>query len=157
MLRCAQAELPGSRMLALLVQLPSPALPAATAQLPALPLLGAPPLLRASPPPLPPAFLPAGTTGGQCPMRKFFGPLGGLLPLSAAGHLQCPSAIIKMRAAVAALKPVRDLRPQVRRAAHAAARARRCLLCRLPRRAYGSSAAAARCGAVGSAAASMSN
>lgn len=50
--------------------------------------------------------------GGQCPLRKFAGPLGGLLPLgAAAGRLQCPPAITKMRAAVAALKPVRDLRP----------------------------------------------
>lgn len=51
--------------------------------------------------------------GGQCPLRKFAGPLGGLLPLGAAvGRLGCPPAIVKMRAAVAALKPVRDLRPQ---------------------------------------------
>ena len=46
-------------------------------------------------------------------MRKFFGPLGGLLPLTASGRLECPSAIVKMRAVVAGLKPVRDLRPQV--------------------------------------------
>lgn len=49
-------------------------------------------------------------------MRRFLGPMGGLLPLAASGKLklQCPSAIIKMRAAVAALKPVRELRPQAR-------------------------------------------
>ena len=38
--------------------------------------------------------------------------VGGLLPLAAGGHLACPAPIVKMRAAVAALKPVRDLRPQ---------------------------------------------
>ncbi|GAB4813761.1 hypothetical protein N2152v2_000807 [Parachlorella kessleri] len=53
-----------------------------------------------------------GGAGGQCPLRKFFGPLGGLLPLTASGRLECPSAIVKMRAVVAGLKPVRDLRPQ---------------------------------------------
>lgn len=38
--------------------------------------------------------------------------LGGLIPLAAGGHMTCPAPIVKMRAAVAALKPVRDLRPQ---------------------------------------------
>ncbi len=48
---------------------------------------------------------PSGTNGwGQV--------LGGLIQLSASGHLQCPAPIVKMRAAVAALKPVRQLRPQ---------------------------------------------
>ena len=45
-------------------------------------------------------------------MRGVFGPLRGLLPLSAAGRLQCPAAITALRAAVAGLKPVRDLRPR---------------------------------------------
>jgi hypothetical protein len=34
------------------------------------------------------------------------------MPLSAAGHVRCPPAVVAMRTAVAALKPVRDLRPQ---------------------------------------------
>lgn len=38
--------------------------------------------------------------------------LGGLVPLAAGGHLQCPTPIVRMRAAIAALKPVRQLRPQ---------------------------------------------
>ena len=38
--------------------------------------------------------------------------LGGLIPLAAKGHLQCPTPIVKMRAAIAALQPVRDLRPK---------------------------------------------
>lgn len=44
-------------------------------------------------------------------MRAYLGPLSALVPLSATGRLQCPPLIIKMRAAVAGLKPVRDLRP----------------------------------------------
>jgi hypothetical protein len=38
--------------------------------------------------------------------------LGGLIPLAAGGHMSCPAPIVKMRAAVAALRPVRELRPQ---------------------------------------------
>lgn len=38
--------------------------------------------------------------------------VGGLIPLSAKGKLQCPRAIVAGRAAVARLQPVRDLRPQ---------------------------------------------
>ncbi|KAL3140876.1 hypothetical protein ABBQ32_005411 [Trebouxia sp. C0010 RCD-2024] len=51
---------------------------------------------------------------GQCPLRKFPGAkiVGGLIPLSAKGKLQCPRAIVVGRAFVARLQPVRDLRPQ---------------------------------------------
>lgn len=38
--------------------------------------------------------------------------VGGLIPLSTKGKLQCPRAIIAGRAFVARLQPVRDLRPQ---------------------------------------------
>ena len=48
-------------------------------------------------------------TGGAPSWKRVF---GGLIPLAAKGHLQCPTPIVKMRAAIAALKPVRDLRPQ---------------------------------------------
>ena len=40
-------------------------------------------------------------------------PLGGLLAMSAKGQLRCPDAIVRMRATVARMKPVRELRPQV--------------------------------------------
>ncbi|DBA87422.1 hypothetical protein WJX77_003989 [Trebouxia sp. C0004] len=51
---------------------------------------------------------------GQCPLRKFPGAqiVGGLIPLSAKGKLQCPRAIVAGRAFVARMQPVRDLRPQ---------------------------------------------
>ncbi|KAK9812716.1 hypothetical protein WJX72_002560 [[Myrmecia] bisecta] len=48
---------------------------------------------------------------GRCPLRKFK-PLGGLIALKSKGQLQCPAAIIKLRAAVARLKPIRELRPK---------------------------------------------
>lgn len=51
-----------------------------------------------------------GGLGG--PAGQFKRMLGGLLPLAAGGHLSCPAPIVKMRAAIASLKPVRDLRPQ---------------------------------------------
>ena len=38
--------------------------------------------------------------------------VGGLIPLSAKGKLQCPRAIVAGRAVVARMQPVRDLRPQ---------------------------------------------
>ena len=38
--------------------------------------------------------------------------VGGLIPLSAKGKLQCPRAIVAGRAFVARLQPVRELRPQ---------------------------------------------
>ena len=38
--------------------------------------------------------------------------VGGLIPLSAKGNLQCPRAIVAGRAFVARMQPVRDLRPQ---------------------------------------------
>ena len=38
--------------------------------------------------------------------------VGGLIPLSANGKLQCPRAIVAGRAFVARLQPVRELRPQ---------------------------------------------
>ena len=40
-------------------------------------------------------------------------PLGGLLAMSVKGQLRCPDAIVRMRATVARMKPVRELRPQV--------------------------------------------
>ena len=60
----------------------------------------------------PPAVKP-GAVQGKCPLRGFAKPLGGLLAFSAKGHYKCPEAVIRMRAAVARLKPVRELRPQV--------------------------------------------
>ena len=54
--------------------------------------------------------------GGRCPMRKFIEPLGTALPLalgSASGvRLHCPRAVVAMRAAIAKLQVVRDLRPK---------------------------------------------
>ena len=50
---------------------------------------------------------------GKCPLRGMAKPLGGLLALSAKGQYKCPEAVVRMRAAVARLKPVRTLRPQV--------------------------------------------
>lgn len=58
----------------------------------------------------PPSSRPAG--GRPSNNISKFGPLGGLLPLAASGKLSCPPAIVAMRAAVAGLKPVRQLRPQ---------------------------------------------
>ncbi len=48
---------------------------------------------------------------GLCPMRKVLGPLAPLV-FNPKGHLQCPEAIVRARAALAATKPVRELRPQ---------------------------------------------
>eukprot|EP00884_Botryococcus_braunii_P007650 jgi/Botrbrau1/16887/Bobra.150_2s0101.1 len=54
---------------------------------------------------------PPAQPSGRCPLRNW--PiLGGLIPLSAKGDLACPTAIVAMRAAVARLKVVKDLRPQ---------------------------------------------
>lgn len=39
-------------------------------------------------------------------------PLGGLLAMSAKGQLRCPDAVVRLRATVARMKPVRELRPQ---------------------------------------------
>jgi len=47
------------------------------------------------------------SSGGRCPMRDVF---GGILISST--RLECPPVIVKMRAAVAALKPVRNIRPR---------------------------------------------
>lgn len=44
-------------------------------------------------------------------MRKLLGPLAPIV-FNPQGHLQCPEAIVKARAALAATKPVRELRPQ---------------------------------------------
>lgn len=44
-------------------------------------------------------------------MRKALGPLAGLV-FDKRGNLSCPEPIVKMRAALAATKPVRELRPQ---------------------------------------------
>jgi hypothetical protein len=49
--------------------------------------------------------------GGPNPFWKK-NPIGGLLPLAGAKSLQCPAAIVSMRAAVARMKAVRHLRPQ---------------------------------------------
>lgn len=49
--------------------------------------------------------------GGACPLRKMLGPMAGLV-FNSYGKLQCPTPIIKMRAALAATQPVRELRPQ---------------------------------------------
>ena len=38
--------------------------------------------------------------------------VAGLVPLSARGELACPQAIVAARAAVARLRPVRELRPR---------------------------------------------
>ncbi|GFR52740.1 hypothetical protein Agub_g15351 [Astrephomene gubernaculifera] len=53
---------------------------------------------------------PSGNAG-QCPLRRALGPFAGVV-FNKNGHLMCPEPIIKMRAALAATKPVRDLRPQ---------------------------------------------
>ncbi|EFJ43120.1 hypothetical protein VOLCADRAFT_96838 [Volvox carteri f. nagariensis] len=54
----------------------------------------------------------AGTTGGgKCPLRRALGPLAGVV-FNKHGHLSCPEPIVKMRAALAATRPVRELRPQ---------------------------------------------
>jgi hypothetical protein len=68
---------------------------------------GAPPkpMMVRRPNPTPPP------ESGRCPLRNW-PVLGGLIPLTAKGDLACPQAIIAMRAAVARLKPVRELRPQ---------------------------------------------
>ncbi|KXZ41609.1 hypothetical protein GPECTOR_364g140 [Gonium pectorale] len=49
--------------------------------------------------------------GGKCPLRRALGPLAGVV-FNKNGHLTCPEPIIKMRAALAATRPVRELRPQ---------------------------------------------
>ena len=38
--------------------------------------------------------------------------MGGLIPLNAAGQYTCPPAIVAMRAAVARMRPARELRPR---------------------------------------------
>eukprot|EP00197_Chlamydomonas_leiostraca_P011322 CAMPEP_0202866116 /NCGR_PEP_ID=MMETSP1391-20130828/7207_1 /ASSEMBLY_ACC=CAM_ASM_000867 /TAXON_ID=1034604 /ORGANISM="Chlamydomonas leiostraca, Strain SAG 11-49" /LENGTH=381 /DNA_ID=CAMNT_0049546037 /DNA_START=20 /DNA_END=1165 /DNA_ORIENTATION=+ len=50
-------------------------------------------------------------SGGTCPMRKVLGPLAPII-FNPKGHLQCPEPIIRARAALAATKPVKELRPQ---------------------------------------------
>ncbi len=69
-----------------------------------------PPQPRPSRHPAPgPAAEPA--PAGQCPMRKVLGPLAPII-FNPKGHLQCPEVIVQARAALAATKPVRELRPQ---------------------------------------------
>lgn len=51
------------------------------------------------------------SSGPTCPMRKIMGPLAPLV-FNPKGYLQCPEPIVKARAALAATKPVRELRPQ---------------------------------------------
>lgn len=58
----------------------------------------------------PPSSRPSG--GRPSNNISKFSVLGGLLPLAASGKLSCPPVIVAMRAAVAGLKPVRQLRPQ---------------------------------------------
>ncbi|GLI68530.1 hypothetical protein VaNZ11_012921 [Volvox africanus] len=54
----------------------------------------------------------AGTSGGgKCPLRRALGPLTGVV-FNKHGQLSCPEPIVKMRAALAATRPVRELRPQ---------------------------------------------
>ncbi|GIM14668.1 hypothetical protein Vretimale_17615 [Volvox reticuliferus] len=54
----------------------------------------------------------AGTSGGgKCPLRRALGPLAGVV-FNKHGHLSCPEPIVKMRAALAATRPVQELRPQ---------------------------------------------
>ncbi|GLC35890.1 hypothetical protein PLESTF_001236800 [Pleodorina starrii] len=52
-----------------------------------------------------------GGGGGKCPLRRALGPLAGVV-FNKHGQLSCPEPIIKMRAALAATRPVRELRPQ---------------------------------------------
>jgi hypothetical protein len=54
---------------------------------------------------------PPAAGAGACPMRRLLGPMSGLV-FNSYGKLQCPEPIIKMRAALAATQPVRELRPQ---------------------------------------------
>ena len=75
--------------------------------------------LKASAPKAPAPGAAASSGAGRCPLRGL-PVIGGLIPLSAKGELACPQAIISARAAAARLKPVRDLRPQVRRSCRAA-------------------------------------
>uniref|UniRef100_A0A7S3R3Y8 Uncharacterized protein n=1 Tax=Dunaliella tertiolecta TaxID=3047 RepID=A0A7S3R3Y8_DUNTE len=49
--------------------------------------------------------------GGQCPLRKYLGPVAPMI-FNAKGGLQCPAPIIKARAMLASTEPVRLLRPQ---------------------------------------------
>jgi len=58
--------------------------------------------------------LEPGGVQGNCPLRGMAKPLAGLLASTAKakGQYKCPEAVIRMRAAVAGLKPVRLLRPQ---------------------------------------------
>ncbi|KAG2438047.1 hypothetical protein HXX76_005659 [Chlamydomonas incerta] len=64
-----------------------------------------------------PGGTPLGAAGdgaaasGKCPLRRALGPLAGIV-FNKAGQLACPEPIIKMRAALAATRPVRELRPQ---------------------------------------------
>ena len=59
--------------------------------------------------------LEPGGVQGNCPLRGMAKPLAALLASTAKaqGQYKCPEAVIRMRAAVARLKPVRLLRPQV--------------------------------------------
>lgn len=54
---------------------------------------------------------PAASSDFGCPLRHL-PVLGGLLPLSARGQLACPPFVLAIRAAVARLPPVQQLRPQ---------------------------------------------
>lgn len=53
----------------------------------------------------------AAAGGSSCPMRTFLGPLSGLV-FNSYGKLTCPEPIVRMRAALAATVPVRELRPR---------------------------------------------
>lgn len=49
--------------------------------------------------------------GGLCPLRKALGPLAPFV-FNSQGHIACPEAVVRARAALAATAPVRELRPQ---------------------------------------------
>ncbi|KAI8474976.1 MAG: hypothetical protein J3K34DRAFT_489458 [Monoraphidium minutum] len=53
----------------------------------------------------------ASAAASACPMRKWLGPMAGLV-FNSYGKLQCPEPIIAARAALARTAPVRQLRPQ---------------------------------------------
>ena len=58
-----------------------------------------------------PQARPAALSASGCPLRHF-AVLGGLIPLTDKGRLACPPFVIAVRAAVAKLPPVQQLRPQ---------------------------------------------
>lgn len=51
----------------------------------------------------------SGGTGGQCPLRKYFGPLATMVM---TGKYKCPPAIVYMRSVMSKTELVRTLRPE---------------------------------------------